>query len=464
MSMRNLNYIIKLIKETYLLDLLLIVLLVWTPGCPLTTSRSTDLSNGNSNNNNININPGKPPKEPPPPKESPPPKETPPKTITQDSITYVVLTQDNIAEKLTSSSINLNNNYLLWEDIDLTGIQIDPIGGGPALQGFRGKFNGNGKKISKFSLEITSTSSSIKELGFFSSIEPEGKVFNLILENPQVLTVRTRTEIVGILAGLNKGIIQDVTVNNGIIEGGNKIGGLVGQNSGEIISSHVEKTTIRANQEGGGIAGHLEGKSDQQLALISKSSASGRIISIGANVFGGLVGRMTKYSKISMCTANITIDEAKHEKIGGLIGIVNASGELEIIENSYATGNLKGKMYVGGLIGKIDTPITIVQSYAVTNIGKDQSSQHIGLLVGRWTNWNTVSHIKSLYYDKTKKQQKTLSVIGSTDKNMPSTIISTITQGLDPSTITKKDFIDFDFTKTWKGTDHEWPRLFWENN
>ena len=206
---------------------------------------------------------------------------------------------------------------------------------------FTGTFYGMGHKIT--GLQITAPDNS-RYVGLFGSIGGSGKIHNIILEDIDV----SGFEIIGGLAGRNKGIISECS-STGMITGGysateeyygDTIGGLVGTNYGIIAESF---STVA--------------------------------ISVGdtTDVIGGLVGMNSEQSglgSISNCyaTGAITVGDDS-AMIGGLLGY-NWGGE---IFHCYAKGVMKyGNSWdaIGGLVGSLYYG-TVASSYFLEGSGPD---------------------------------------------------------------------------------------------
>ena len=154
-------------------------------------------------------------------------------------------------------------------------------------------------------------------------------------------------------AALRNITLKDVNVSyrNSTLRG---TGGLTGSASNtQIVNSHVTGRIASNNQFTGGLIGATLGSSS--ATSISRSSVDAEVI--GEDVNSGT-------------------------RVGGLIGIVNRPVS---ITDSYASGSVTGRLIVGGLVGDAASTTTIVNSYssasvAATTTGGDG---HAGGLVGQ---------------------------------------------------------------------------------
>ena len=115
------------------------------------------------------------------------------------------------------------------------------------------------------------------------------------------------------MAAINAGNIFGCS-STGSVHGYNRVGGLVGSNTGTIADCHAVVDTTAGGSKVGGLAGSGEG-------TITNCYATGTIVATGS--YPG-----TGYS------------------IGGLVGLNSGS-----ITGSYATGDVQAAEYGGGLVG-----------------------------------------------------------------------------------------------------------------
>ncbi len=269
---------------------------------------------------------------------------------------------------------NLSGNYALAKPLDATSVASwVPIGtnesGSMNGNGFTGIFQGLGNTISN--LTIAPTAQNLDSIGFFGSIGVGGVVENLKLTNAtvtanQFLSDSIPGQFVGVLAGENAGLIENVsvsgTVNGGTATGVNA-GGLVGQNgvfgpgdfqaAGTVRNARADVNVIL----GSGCSGDCNGGYNSAGGLvgfnpgvIAHSEARGAIV-VGSNAAaGGLVGTNGNYqqtedggsggpiagAKIYDSRASGTVSSAGvNVSLGGLVGQNNA---LSFIGRSRASG------------------------------------------------------------------------------------------------------------------------------
>ena len=111
---------------------------------------------------------------------------------------------------------------------------------------FWGILDGNGHKIIGLRIEATNETC----LGLFSTLE--GTVKNLTLENCEV-SAAGMSEKIGILAGENKGTVENVVISGSVnAKYFSCVGGIVGTNQG-VLQSSVNNGIVKASSNVGGI-------------------------------------------------------------------------------------------------------------------------------------------------------------------------------------------------------------------
>lgn len=267
------------------------------------------------------------------------------------------------------------NSYALANNIDASGTSSWNAGAGFKAIGnsssqFSGNFNGQNKTITD--LSINQPSSDL--VGLFGQTSAEAFISNVAIVDGNI----NGGNYVGGLVGNNSGTVSNVSVS-GHVSGSNVVGGLIGQNTGTLsgnLSFSGDSVT------GGSIVGGLIGLASSS----SLASTPGAVISVGTGivsgdtVVGGLVGAMQR-STISGVTITNTA-QGTGDYIGGLVGV---AGAVEI-SNSHHIGAVSssGGSYVGGLVGvwfsMLGSPYAVMtQSSASGNVS---GVHYVGGLVG----------------------------------------------------------------------------------
>ena len=153
---------------------------------------------------------------------------------------------------------------------------------------------------------------------------------------------------------------------------GNNVGGLVGENTGQVSDSYATGGVTGSGNNVGGLVGRSAGPISDSYATgsVTGSSVTGRSYYVG-----GLVGGVGSDKTViaSYATGNVS----GYSHIGGLVG--NA-GSGATFTASYATGNVSGYSHIGGLVGNAGSGITVIAGYATGSV--TASSNYVGGLVG----------------------------------------------------------------------------------
>jgi hypothetical protein len=172
-----------------------------------------------------------------------------------------------------------------------------------------------------------------------------------------------RRESFGGLVGVNGGEISNCRAT-GEVSGERSVGGLVGEDSGIIISNSWSSSDVSGDVYIGGLVGR-----NRRTSKLSHCYATGHVS--GRNIIGGLVGSCKPEVSIDNCYATGSV--SAEENGGGLLGWhegtlsecystvfvfidANHAGGLVglnvgTIRMSCAHGHVSGKKYIGGLVG-----------------------------------------------------------------------------------------------------------------
>lgn len=221
---------------------------------------------------------------------------------------------------------DLGASYLVTNSFSLTGVWT-PIGDNSTP--FTGEFDGAGYPIYGLSITEPATATPTENYGLFGVVEG-GSITGVFLHgNISLGTGTVPRNNVGLLVGL---AIDASIINNrtsGTVSGTKKVGGMAGWiNSNSTFSSndssaYVSTRTVSETDDGydelvGGLVGQAGGIVDNvsdPTSPIIKSYATGRV-------------------------------SAEGDAVGGLAGEINAPSY-----SNRATGSVKGRGFVGGLIG-----------------------------------------------------------------------------------------------------------------
>lgn len=241
----------------------------------------------------------------------------------------------------------------LETDLDLTGREFT------GLPVFSGHFDGQGHTITGLSLAGGSVQ------GFFRYLESTAVVENLNLEGS---AGDTDAEILGLLAGENRGLVRNCTTA-GQVTAAREAGGLVGRNEagGQLVSC-CNQAAVQADRMAGGLAGQNLGSilrcenrgavnttltaAADQLVGISLSGEDGSSLAAVSDM-GGIAGRSEGILQSCTNTGPVGYD-AVGDNVGGIVG--RTSGYLEGCVNS---GTVQGSQDVGGVAGQLEPVLTL---------------------------------------------------------------------------------------------------------
>jgi hypothetical protein len=301
---------------------------------------------------------------------------------------------------------NPSGNFALAKGITSTGTYGRP----PIPTTFNGTFEGLGNKITN----LTISDSVHENTGLFVSLGTTGVIRNLTLGNMNVSN-STNTDVGGLVVG-NSGLIFNVLVGGQVSDAGGYAGGLAAFNTGTVencrsLASASTTTTstggagslVAINSGGtitnssatgavsdtlGGTIGGLVGVNTGTTGNINTSFATGDVNGIGYS--GGLVGTNAGSISESYATGDVTGGGSSLHDVGGLVGHNTGT-----IRNTYARGNATGgaSANVGGLIGYSSnaTAGSIASSYSI-GVPAGSTGSSVGGLVGFDATTNSFSN------------------------------------------------------------------------
>jgi hypothetical protein len=285
---------------------------------------------------------------------------------------YKIATKTDLLA-LAAATADYGKCFILTADIDMIGqVFTAPIIAADGSPAFSGTFDGNGHKITNFTI-----SEDYYDIGLFGSIIG-GSVKNLGIENCSVVGYY----YVGCLVGYNSGSISNC-YSTGSVSGpsdSSNIGCLVGYNSGGTVSDCYSTGTAGGSSNVGCLVGWSSG-------TVSRCYATG---SVTGDIIGGLVGENYSGGNISNCYSTGSVSGVSY--IGGLVGI-NQGGN---ISNCYSAGSVSGSTSVGGLVGLNNSGSTVSSFWNTNTSGKTTSAGGTGKttaqmkLISTFANWDFI--------------------------------------------------------------------------
>lgn len=263
------------------------------------------------------------------------------------------------AELCKLDSYSRGKTVILGADINFASSEEEFI----PIPSFSGTFEGNGHKISGFSIESNGSAQ-----GLFRYIEASGRVKNLNV-SCKIAPTGTSSEC-GAIAGVNRGTIYGCSFD-GVVTGKEYCGGIAGVNEETgLISCCKSSGRIQAKHFTGGIAGENRG-----CIMLCENSAS-----INTNA-----------SDNALDLENINIDDiysteksSDSTDAGGITGY--SSGNVQKCVNKGNVGYAHIGYNIGGICGRQNGYISGCENYGTINGRKDtggiagQAEPHFSLL------------------------------------------------------------------------------------
>ncbi|NIK78515.1 hypothetical protein FHS15_003653 [Paenibacillus castaneae] len=232
--------------------------------------------------------------------------------------------------------------FKLTADIDLSSYASwEPIGNDS--ESFKGNIDGNGYKIKNLRI-----SQYYMYVGLFGISDNMSTISNMRLENINV----NGYQYVGGLIGQNNGNISN-SYASGIVSGSYFVGGLVGNNRNEITGSYtaVAVSGIYA----GGLVGYNE------IGTISNSYATGDLIE--STFVGGLVG----YSYFGSISDSYALGSVSGEYAGGLVGELYYTS----LNNSFYDNETTNQKDSGKGVGRLTAEMKSKTTFSDWNFTSD---------------------------------------------------------------------------------------------
>lgn len=342
------------------------------------------------------------------------------------------------ADDLKSINNNLNGNYILMNDIDLSSYgNWTPIGTGFEGAGFTGIFDGNGYAVKHMNIcddSVLKGRYGYKYAGLFATVKGA--------------TIKNIRYISGLIncekcPSLKAGAVAASSYGSTISRCASYVN--ISYKYGEPTRKNVVTGTSGISFRGGGIVGHVQSDDLHKCTTISKCSNHALIegISDCATMdIGGILGDAFAGELIISDCYNIASLQSDTDNnssnIGGILGNSSASGTVHI-SNCYNTGK-----------------------YFKCNVGKNDeivSHSNIGGIAGCVGGWQDATTIKKCYYID-EQQNSVGSIIGSLNHT-----VITANMCNDVALRSQSTYSGFDFNKVWQmGTgSNPYPVLRWEN-
>lgn len=238
-----------------------------------------------------------------------------------------------IKGKLTADII-MNNDYSTDNNFTPIGTQENP---------FKGEFDGGGFKITNLYIETSSDN-----VGLFGYVEGT---------RPEVDDNDDSTEEVFKADPLK--MIYNIHLEKATIKGNQNVGGIVGYISYGIVSDCYFDGTLTAEaNSAGGIAGYIF-----DYAIVQRSISKGTIQGVIRS--GGICGYIKSNATVLKCysTADVFSNANVNGNAGGIAGTVSAG----VVNGCYFLGRVYGPKRVGGIVGT-NSYSTILGCYTLSPV------------------------------------------------------------------------------------------------
>ena len=191
--------------------------------------------------------------------------------------------------------------------------------------------------------------------------EGTGEILNT---NADDINVTGNYDNTGGIIGYAQSKLENITVNNSNVSGQNNIGGMSGYQEGAINKNSsalfVDNSNIEGNNNVGGIHGYLMSYGGGKKYIFN-STITGNGNNIGGIVGNNSGGSSTTSAKVVNC--EIKGIGANSNSVGGISGLSHATVQNAYIQDSKVTSNGSN---IGGLVGENDGhQITIYTNYAM---------------------------------------------------------------------------------------------------
>lgn len=282
-----------------------------------------------------------------------------------------------IAEQVNTGTDMTGDLFIQTADIDMSpshqwenGEGWMPIGGFFHVAsivkkfGFKGTYDGGGHRI----LNLKVNRPSFDYQGLFGYLNA-GEIRNLVVEKADV----TGKENVGALVAYihDSQILNCRVIESKVRASDFYAGGLVGYQDKSLIRNCDVQAEVKAQDYLGGIVSWIN-EGEVRDCLMKGSVEGVAKDDKAARLAGGIASYILR-GTIERCASHATV--GSEEKVGGVVG---SAVSAKILKCYSTAPSVKGRIYVGGLIGENDNSI-IEDCYARTQVS---GSQNIGGLLG----------------------------------------------------------------------------------
>jgi len=294
---------------------------------------------------------------------------------------YMICTAAEMSQ-LIGTPGDWGSNFKIGDDIDMSGIsgEHEPIGDNTT--NYSGTFNGQAYTVANW---IRSSNSPPIRAGVFGKLSASASLQAVTFVDAQINGVTDGTNMTGGLVGQ---MLAGATISNvnfhGTVSGASQyMGGLVGFAGGTISDSNANVTVTNTfgvgNKPTGGLVGQLQGGS------IIDCAAKGTVTA--ASYTGGFVGSTAASPNIknSYTSVDVTVNfSGTGNNIGGFIGYANGVTPLEYntAAGDVTVSNTGAKAEVGGFIGASAGATASTGNMATGTVTNSSTGDNVGGFIG----------------------------------------------------------------------------------
>ena len=251
------------------------------------------------------------------------------------------------ANQLNSIRYHLDKDFILADNIDLSGWNWEPIG--TMSSPFKGTLRNNGN----YQIRNLSVTGSYTYAGLFGYIQ-QAKIENIHITNANI-----NGDYVGSIAGcINNSGLSGCTATSSNLQGKLATGGIVGSaiNISAIsscrVSGNMYITTVSGSSSASKYVGGIAGRVMSSSITGCRVQMTGKI-SLGSATYGyagGIAGYTTGKIQNALVEANISANDSDKDYAGGIAGYTASTIDTAVIRSTTISG-----YYAGGIGGSINT-------------------------------------------------------------------------------------------------------------
>lgn len=222
---------------------------------------------------------------------------------------------------------NMEGNYILTKDIDMTGINYPGIGSSD--NPFMGKFDGNGHVISN----LTVNAPERNQVGFFN-VTQGAEIKNLGVNGIDIKSATSGSygsQVGSLIGECQSTKIENVAIN-GKVDARDHVGGFIGRISGVTsIKNCYSSVNVTGYSQVGGISGTTGQKEDTDDVLFENVYFAGHLHIAARGWAGGMIGLIDKSgTKIDMhgCVSigDLTSNRAEGMDVNAVSPFIGGNG------------------------------------------------------------------------------------------------------------------------------------------